>query len=174
MTTIIPINQLQQRTTRNGTHSKMIAEFQASPPSNAITGKLRPSVFSREWAAKKKNVALFYVLHNEDDHLLIFFGLYLISANRLTTTDAFLARRFSITQHACRLDEPPPHHTAWHRPWRMSANKHWKSRHAQQLIKVPHQLQMMYETSDSAKMCSTHIPIFRHPWNAAFSKRERV
>lgn len=110
------ILQFQQRSTHNGRHSKLLHNFKPRQHLMQLLKSYDHLCFHKKGCTqKKKNVALFIVLQNKDDHLLIIVGLYLISANRLTSTDTFLAGRCSITQHACRLDEPPPHHTVWHR-----------------------------------------------------------
>lgn len=132
------ILQFQQRSTHNGTHSKLLHHFKPCQHLMQLLKSYDHLRFHKKGCTqKKKNVALFFVLQNKDAHLLIFVGLYLISAGWTTTTSHRLAPY--IANSSKKKNVPP----------RASAHQ------------VPHQLQMMYEMSDSPK--TTHIPIPRLP-----------
>lgn len=114
------ILQFQQRSTHNGTHSKLLHNFKPRQHLMQLLKSYDHLCFHKKGRTqKKKNVALFSVLQNKDDHLLIFVGLYLISANRLTSTDGWT----TTTSH--RLA-----------PYIANSSKNKTSRHAHQLIKL--------------------------------------
>lgn len=86
------ILQFQQRSTHNGTHSKLLHNFKPRQHLMQLLKSYDHLCFHKKGCTqKKKNVALFFVLQNKDDHLLIFVGLYLISAGWTTTTSHRLA-----------------------------------------------------------------------------------
>lgn len=63
------------------------------------------------WMKHEAAHVLPIVLQNQDSHVLIF-GLYLISTNRLTSVNPFLAGFLvSHTQDTLSTGEPQPHHT---------------------------------------------------------------